>query len=338
MADTTNDATEAGNGTKATASASKSSAWEGRYKEVVWAKSGSFPWWPSYVFDPHQLKQSEEGYAKAHRLIGKQYVVLFYADRTLGFISPKDIKPFNEQTVETYSGQKISNKYKAQFPKAIAEAMEDYKRSPEDRLEWYFEAEKETAASADDFDDNEEASYFEEDDAAAASLGFEFDEKEEALIRVSIEIIPQLKEPFIMLLRIQISLLRLRNESDPKLPSPPNQRKRSRSLKVSLIMRNSATVFRMKTSNRRRRYLPTSTCCFNDYWMLIIHLSIRSEFIEERRSSSRALPTPETLVLQLRQKRWGKFCLTLVSASKQSMYLYRSVGVSREIKRPARRL
>lgn len=184
MEDTTNDASETKNGTKATETASKSSAWEERYKEVVWAKSGSFPWWPSYIFDPKELSQSEQGYEKAQRLIGKQYVVLFFADRTLGFISPKDIKPFNDQTIQTYSGQKISNKYKAQFPKAIAEAKEDYKLSPDDRLQWYFEAQKEDAVVADDFDDNEEASYFEEDDAAAASLGFEFDEKEEALIKV----------------------------------------------------------------------------------------------------------------------------------------------------------
>lgn len=184
MGDTTNDASETKNGSKATATTSKSSAWEDRYKEVVWAKSGSFPWWPSYIFDPKQLSQSEEGYAKAQKLIGKQYVVLFYVDRTLGFVGPKDIKPFNEQTIETYSGQKISKKYKAQFPKAIAAAKEDYILSADDRLQWYFEAQKEESVVPDEFDDNEEASYFEEDDAAAASLGFEFDEKEEALIKV----------------------------------------------------------------------------------------------------------------------------------------------------------
>lgn len=253
MEDTTNDASETKNGTTATATASKSSAWEERYKEVVWAKSGSFPWWPSYIFDPQQLSQSEQGYEKAQRLIGKQYVVLFFADRTLGFISPKDIKPFNEQTIKTYSGQKISNKYKAQFPKAIAEAKEDYKLSPDDRLQWYFEAQKEDTVVADEFDDNEEASYFEEDDAAAASLGFEFDEKEEALIKVrkAAWSIPSLSNTCGLL---HYSRRRLRSESD--LRKRLNQKKRGTNLnlKVSQITTNSAIAFLMKKINRKRRY------------------------------------------------------------------------------------
>lgn len=162
-----------------------SGKWEDRFQEVVWAKSGSFPWWPSYVIDPALLSTAEEGYNKAHKLIGKQYVVLFYADRTLGFISPKDMKPFNEQTLETYSAQKVSNKYKLIFPKAIEEASADFKLNPVDRLAWYFaNVAPPPPVTADDFDDNEEASYFEEDPEASVSLGFDLNDKEIALLQV----------------------------------------------------------------------------------------------------------------------------------------------------------
>lgn len=153
---------------------SKNSNWEQRFMQVVWAKSGGFPWWPSYVIDPKRLSSSEEGFAKAQKLVGKQYVVLFYADKTLGFISPKDLKPFNEETLATYSTQKIANRYKTLFPLAIEQALADSKLEPADRLSWYFVS---TFVPPEPADDAEEASYF--DESEAASLGFDFDEEDE---------------------------------------------------------------------------------------------------------------------------------------------------------------
>jgi hypothetical protein len=137
----------------------KKGNWNDLFKEIVWAKSGSFPWWPSYVIDPAQLSPAEEGYDKAHKRIGKQYVVLFYADRTLGFISPKDMKPFNDETVAIYRKQKVPNKYKSIFPQAVEEALADSQQSPDDRLSWYFVNSVQPFVKGVDFEDNEVASY-----------------------------------------------------------------------------------------------------------------------------------------------------------------------------------
>jgi len=114
-------------------------AWKDRYAEVVWAKCGSYPWWPSYVFDPDLLSPGEESYEQAHKIIGKSYVVLFYADRTLGFAIPKNMKPFNEENNAIYSKQKVGKKYEAKFIEAMRDAHLDVVKTKEDRLNWYFD-------------------------------------------------------------------------------------------------------------------------------------------------------------------------------------------------------
>lgn len=157
----------------ANTSTGNNNRWEDRYMQVVWAKSGSFPWWPSYVMDPTRLSPSEEGFNKAQQTKGKQYVVLFYADKTLGFIYPKDMKVFNDETLETYRSQKVSNKYKAAFPMAVEEALADSKLDPNDRLSWYFQKYKEPIVAV-EYADKRDASYFGEENRGASDLGFDF--------------------------------------------------------------------------------------------------------------------------------------------------------------------
>lgn len=152
--------------------------WNDRFKEIVWAKSGSFPWWPSYVIDPRRLSPAEEGYDKAQKCIGKKYVVLFYADKTLGFVSPNEMRPFNDESLAEYCKQKIPNKYKNLFPQAVEEATADYHLAPDDRLSWYFVNSLPPFVKGVDYDDNEEASYFEhaakeEDDILSFNLSDE---------------------------------------------------------------------------------------------------------------------------------------------------------------------
>ena len=55
----------------------------GLFGEVVWAKSGSCPWWPSYVYDPATLPRNlKAAVQKARKIVeasnGKKHLVYFF--------------------------------------------------------------------------------------------------------------------------------------------------------------------------------------------------------------------------------------------------------------------
>jgi hypothetical protein len=127
--------------------------WNKLYGEVVWAKFGSFPWWPSFIYDPAKLPTicSKDVRDKAVKLHMKQYVVYFYADATFGFASAKLVKPFNEETTAQFKGQKIVKGYQDSYAKAIELANEQIKLPASERVSWHYS----NSSSADSEDENE---------------------------------------------------------------------------------------------------------------------------------------------------------------------------------------
>lgn len=113
------------------------SDWESFYDQIVWAKVGSFDWWPCYVFNPNRIVDAEIS-EKSKKLAGKQYTVLFFSDHTWGWTIPKHVQLFNEETTAKYSQQKIGNKYKASFGAALDEAEQEIVKEASQRLTWYF--------------------------------------------------------------------------------------------------------------------------------------------------------------------------------------------------------
>lgn len=116
-------------------------SWASRYSDVVWAKFQGFPWWPSFVYDPEKLPTTsgKEVKDKAPKLVGKQYVVYFYADGTFGFVTPKQIRSFNEETVKQLAtGQKIGKKYQDHFTKAVELAKQELELPASERMSWHY--------------------------------------------------------------------------------------------------------------------------------------------------------------------------------------------------------
>ena len=137
------------------------STWESRYGDIVWAKFQSFPWWPSFILDPHKVLKRDncKGYAIAN--IGKTYTVYFYGDETLGFASPSNIKPFTPENTAKFKNQKIPKAYKDLFPTAISIAEDEMELAKEDRLAWYTEEENVVEEQEEELEDED---YSEEDD------------------------------------------------------------------------------------------------------------------------------------------------------------------------------
>lgn len=93
------------------------------------------------MYDPEKLPTTsgKEVKGKAPKLVGKQYVVYFYADSTFGFVTPKQIRPFNEETVQQFAtGQKVGKKYQDCFVKAVALAEQESKLPPAERVSWHY--------------------------------------------------------------------------------------------------------------------------------------------------------------------------------------------------------
>lgn len=112
-------------------------SWESRYGEVVWSKFGSFPWWPSCILDPKKVLSRDACKGQAVSSTGKTYTVYFYGDGTLGFITPSNLKPFNEENTNKFRNQKLPKAYLTLFPEAIARANAEILLEKEQRLAWY---------------------------------------------------------------------------------------------------------------------------------------------------------------------------------------------------------
>lgn len=119
--------------------------WREKYGEVVWARFGSYPWWPSFIYDPEKLPTTSEEKVKiqAFKSIGKRYVVYFYGDTSYGFIDLANIKPYNESTKAQFSKQVMKNKkYQASFPNAMILADREVVLDKKDRISWHYVAPK----------------------------------------------------------------------------------------------------------------------------------------------------------------------------------------------------
>lgn len=126
--------------------------WSALYGDIVWAKFGTFPWWPCIVYDPAKLpSSSQKGVReKAKKLEGKQHVVYFFADKSYGFCIPKNIRLYNEETKAQLAAQSISKKYKDTYVQAIIMADEQSALPKQERLSWHY-----TASSKEDSSDDE---------------------------------------------------------------------------------------------------------------------------------------------------------------------------------------
>jgi hypothetical protein len=127
--------------------------WSKLYGEVVWAKFGPFPWWPSFIYDPSKLPTTcpNEIREKALKVHLKQYVIYFYADSTWGYAPPKSVKVFSEETTAQFRGQKIAKGYQDNFVKAIDLAGEQIKLPVSERMSWHYS----NRSNADSVEDKE---------------------------------------------------------------------------------------------------------------------------------------------------------------------------------------
>lgn len=132
-----------------------SEEWTSCYGDVVWAKYNSFPWWPCIVYDPAKLPSSSDRVVrdKARKLVGKQHVVYFFADKNYGFCLPKFIQPYSGETKEKHASETVSKKYQESFAQAIVMADEQSALPKQERLSWHY-----TASSKEDPPAEEEQS------------------------------------------------------------------------------------------------------------------------------------------------------------------------------------
>jgi hypothetical protein len=117
--------------------------WESRYHEVVWVKFEKYPWWPSFILDPQEVK--DEKYRQlAISKVNKLYIIYFYGDYRYAFIAQSSIRPFTPKSRETLKNQTIPRYYEGSFFRALAEADAEVLRSKVQRLSWYFNGEDDT--------------------------------------------------------------------------------------------------------------------------------------------------------------------------------------------------
>lgn len=121
--------------------------WSSLYGDIVWAKCGTFPWWPCFVYDPVKLPSTSQKSVreKAKKLNGKQHVVYFFADSTYGYCAPKNIQPYNEETKGKFAS--TGKKNKEQFDNAMRIAEEQLALSKEERVSWHVVSSQEESSS-----------------------------------------------------------------------------------------------------------------------------------------------------------------------------------------------
>lgn len=111
--------------------------WKEMYGEVVWAKVGSFPWWPCYIYDPEEMPAEIGVIKQGMANIGKQYSVYYYGDSNYGFTKPNMIKPYSDANREIYSTQKVGKRYAESFATALQLADKDVLLPKMNRVAWH---------------------------------------------------------------------------------------------------------------------------------------------------------------------------------------------------------
>ena len=62
-----------------------------RFGEVVWAKLGTFPWWPGYIYDPRACNSKLRDMAQ--KSLSSKYLVYFYESNQYGQVGPHALLP-----------------------------------------------------------------------------------------------------------------------------------------------------------------------------------------------------------------------------------------------------
>ena len=102
------------------------------YGEVVLAKSKSFPWWPSCVYDPVNIPK----HVKDKHLSGN-IVVYYYGTNSWGFVESKhNIELYNDESKLMHAEQLIEKKYFTSLTSALEQADQEKALSKLERVAW----------------------------------------------------------------------------------------------------------------------------------------------------------------------------------------------------------
>eukprot|EP01039_Chlorochromonas_danica_P004625 gene4625-5067_t len=159
------------------------SQWESRYGEIVFAKSGTFPWWPSCIVDPRRLREKRAVIAKGVNHIGRLYTVYYYADNTVGFVGEKSLRVYDEQSKQQLSGQSLGD-YANLYPEAIARADADLLLEARERVAWCTEPLVEASRKSPEVEE-EEVEVVEEEERQKKKRGRPPKKKAEVVLTVT---------------------------------------------------------------------------------------------------------------------------------------------------------
>lgn len=98
-----------------------SDEWKSHYNNLVWARDGNFPFWPSQITDPLFVPANIKEHILSHKFLGKRQIVYYYGTGDYGFIKPGSFLDYKSNFKEM-SKQKVPKKYEKDFEKAIRDA------------------------------------------------------------------------------------------------------------------------------------------------------------------------------------------------------------------------
>lgn len=105
-------------------------AFSDMYGKVVFAKVGTYPWWPALVCDPSDksLDMKKPIRDKGKKVVGKTYVIYNYGDGNYGFCDKKQLQLFSAESLEkvrTANKTKLKGAYVESFERGVTEATQD---------------------------------------------------------------------------------------------------------------------------------------------------------------------------------------------------------------------
>jgi hypothetical protein len=95
--------------------------WKSHYNNLVWARDGNFPFWPSQIIDPLVVPPNIKQHITSHNFLGKRQIAYYYGSGDYGFIKPGGFLDY-KTNYNKMSKQKVPKKYEKDFQKAIREA------------------------------------------------------------------------------------------------------------------------------------------------------------------------------------------------------------------------